>query len=87
MDVQRGKPDPAIFLLAAKRLGVEPAYCAVVEDAPAGIAAAKAAGMAAIAVTGTAPREQLAAADMIIDSLSQLNPSNITELIDRNRSP
>ncbi|MGC1274973.1 MAG: HAD family phosphatase, partial [Planctomycetaceae bacterium] len=43
-DVTRGKPDPQIFLRAAEKLGVPPARCAVVEDAPAGVAAAKAAG-------------------------------------------
>ena len=39
MDVTRGKPDPQVFLIAAQRMGVEPAQCAVVEDAPAGVAA------------------------------------------------
>ncbi len=42
-DVTRGKPDPEVFLIAAKRLGVPPARCAVIEDAPSGIAAANAA--------------------------------------------
>jgi beta-phosphoglucomutase-like phosphatase (HAD superfamily) len=50
LDVPRGKPDPALFLAAAAALGVAPSYCFVVEDAPAGIAAAKAAGMYAIGV-------------------------------------
>lgn len=49
-DVTRGKPDPATYLLAAARLGVEPAACVVLEDAPNGIAAAVAAGMRAIAI-------------------------------------
>lgn len=48
--VSRGKPDPETFLLAAQRLGVDPAHCAVFEDAPAGIAAAVAGGMRAVAV-------------------------------------
>lgn len=57
-DVTRGKPDPAPFLLAAERLGVDPARCLVVEDAPAGLAAARAAGCATLAVlTTTAPEE------------------------------
>jgi len=45
-----GKPDPAVFLLAAKRLGLEPSECIAFEDLPAGIRAAKAAGMTVIAV-------------------------------------
>lgn len=48
--VTRGKPDPEVYLLAAQRLGVAPARCIVFEDAPAGIAAAMAAGMTAVAV-------------------------------------
>ncbi len=48
--VTRGKPDPETYLLAAQRLGINPAHCLVFEDAPAGIAAAIAAGMAAVAV-------------------------------------
>ncbi len=48
--VPRGKPDPALFLAAAEALGLEPVRCFVAEDAPAGIAAAKAGGMYAIGV-------------------------------------
>ncbi len=47
-EVQRGKPEPDIFLLAAQRLDVDPAECVVLEDSPAGITAAKAAGMFAL---------------------------------------
>jgi HAD superfamily hydrolase (TIGR01509 family) len=47
-EVENGKPDPDIFLLAAARLGVEPARCLVLEDAPAGLQAAKAAGMSVV---------------------------------------
>jgi beta-phosphoglucomutase family hydrolase len=85
MDVSRGKPDPAIFLLAAAKLHVPPARCAVIEDAPAGIQAARAAGMAVIAVTGTAPREKLAGADLIVENLLELSVRAIAALIDRPR--
>src|SRR4051812_170987 len=59
-EISRGKPEPDVFLLGATRLGLEPRQCAVVEDAPAGIEAARRAGMTAIAILGTAPREELA---------------------------
>lgn len=52
-DVTRGKPDPEPFLLAARILGVDPARCLVVEDAPAGLRAGRAAGMTTLAVTTT----------------------------------
>ena len=52
--ITRSKPDPEVFLLAARRLGTPPAACAVVEDARAGIQAAKAAGMTALALFGDA---------------------------------
>jgi len=80
-EVSRGKPDPGIFLLAARKLGVEPGHCAVVEDAPVGIEAALSAGMAAIALTGTTGRGQLARADLVVDSLRELDPGLINKLI------
>jgi HAD superfamily hydrolase (TIGR01509 family) len=49
-DVTRGKPEPDLFLLAAERIGVEPARCVVFEDAPPGVAAATAAGMRSICI-------------------------------------
>jgi beta-phosphoglucomutase len=69
-DASRGKPDPEGFLVAAQRLDLTAQRCIVIEDAPAGIAAAKAAGMRAIAVTTTRPAEDLTAADLIVDSLA-----------------
>jgi beta-phosphoglucomutase len=82
-DVQRGKPDPQVFQLAAERLGLPAASCAVVEDAVHGIEAANRAGMTSIALTGTMPRGQLAAADLIVDSLRELNPEVIRTLLQR----
>jgi mannitol-1-/sugar-/sorbitol-6-phosphatase len=71
-DVERGKPDPAPYLLAAQRLGVDPARCLVVEDAPAGIAAGRAAGAATLAVASTHRVAELtaAAADAVVVDLS-----------------
>lgn len=71
-DVARGKPDPEGYLTAARRLGVEPAEALVVEDAPPGIEAGRAAGMATVAVTSTHTREELGAADAVLGSLEEL---------------
>ncbi len=67
-----GKPSPAVFLEDARRVGLTPDRCVVVEDAIAGVAAAKSAGMACLAVTTTNPAAALAAADLIVDSLADL---------------
>jgi sugar-phosphatase len=71
-DVARGKPAPDPYLLASARLGVPPRRCVVIEDAPAGIASARAAGARVIAVASTHPAEALAGADAIVSSLSSL---------------
>ena len=69
-DVPRGKPDPAPYLLAAERLGVDPADCLVVEDAPAGLVSGRAAGCATLAVATSHPAAELDAwADVVIASL------------------
>lgn len=71
-DVARGKPEPDPYLLAATRLGFEPRRCVVIEDAPAGIAAARAAGAFVVAVTTTTSPDRLDAADGIIAALGDL---------------
>ena len=82
-EVARGKPEPDVFLTAAAKMGISPARCAVVEDAPAGVEAARRAGMAAVAITGTAPRETLAErAHLVVDSLRELTPLILSALID-----
>jgi len=81
-DVTRGKPDPQVFQIAAERLGLPAESCAVVEDAVHGIDAARRAGMANIALTGTATRDQLAEADLIIDSLRELTTEVVRRLIE-----
>jgi len=83
MEVTHGKPDPEVFLTAARKLGVSPVRCAVIEDAPAGIEAARRAGMTAVAITGTAPREKLAErAHLVVDSLRELTPAQLRTLIE-----
>ncbi|HYO25223.1 MAG TPA: HAD family phosphatase [Lacipirellulaceae bacterium] len=85
-DVTRGKPDPQVFLLAAERLGVPPARCAVVEDATQGVEAANRAGMTSIALTSTTTREALAHARLVVDRLSELTPERVARLIEQGRS-
>jgi beta-phosphoglucomutase len=81
--VTHGKPHPEVFLTAAEKLGLAAGQCAVVEDAPAGIEAARRAGMAAIALTGTAERGKLAQrAHLVVDSLRDLSPRRIAKLIE-----
>lgn len=70
-DVTRGKPDPEGFLLAAARLAMPPETCVVIEDAPAGLEAAKSAGMRAIGVSTTHPAPDLGTADLVVDSLAE----------------
>ncbi|WP_426566568.1 HAD-IA family hydrolase [Angustibacter sp. McL0619] len=70
-DVTHGKPDPEPFLLGAERLGVPPGDCLVVEDAPMGLASARAAGMATLAVTTTTAAADLDA-DLVVTSLADV---------------
>jgi beta-phosphoglucomutase len=87
MDVTRGKPDPQVFLVAARRLGIPPGRCAVVEDAPLGIQAAQAAGMTSVGLASTGrTRGQLSAADLVIDSLDELGPEVFRRLIGRGKA-
>jgi beta-phosphoglucomutase-like phosphatase (HAD superfamily) len=72
-DVRQGKPAPEPYLVAAKRMGVAVARCVVVEDAPAGVEAAHAAGMPVIAMTTTHSRDELPARGLVIDRLSTLH--------------
>jgi len=73
-DLPRGKPDPAIFLLAAAELHVDPGRCFVVEDAPAGIEAARAGGMTALGVARHSDTNllQIAGADLVVESLDDV---------------
>ena len=71
-DIRRGKPDPEPYLRAAARLGKDPGRCLVIEDAPAGIAAARAAGCGVVAVLGTAEPPELQGADLVVDGLDRL---------------
>jgi beta-phosphoglucomutase len=72
-EIRKSKPDPEVFLLAAKKLGVPPGSCVVVEDAPAGILAAKAGGMAAV---GIGSASSCALADWTAKSLQEAKASD-----------
>ncbi|MFC4051420.1 HAD-IA family hydrolase [Actinomadura syzygii] len=71
-DVPAGKPDPSGYLQAARHLGVDPSSCLVIEDAPAGIAAGRAAGATVVAVLTSHPREVLTAAHHMVDDLTRV---------------
>ncbi len=71
-EVMNGKPHPEPYLKAAKLLGVNPSECVVIEDAPAGIRAAQAAGMKVIALTSTYPGTELKEADVVITALADI---------------
>jgi beta-phosphoglucomutase family hydrolase len=79
-DVAEGKPSPQVFLLAAEKLGVEPGNCVVIEDAIAGVAAARKAGMKCVAVTNSHSRNSLKKADLIVDTLESLSISDLAGL-------
>jgi beta-phosphoglucomutase family hydrolase len=66
------KPDPAVFLEAARQLALPPKKCVVIEDAIPGVNAAHRAGMKCIAITTTNPRQDLSEADIILDNLEDL---------------
>jgi len=71
-DVAHGKPHPEPYLKGAERLGFEPADCLVIEDAPAGIQAARAGGMKVIGITSTYTADALEHADAVIGKLGQI---------------
>lgn len=75
-DVSKGKPAPDAYLLAAKRLGVNAASCAVVEDAPDGVEAGRAAGSYVIGVAATVPAKALDSAHVVLGCLDDLMAKN-----------
>jgi beta-phosphoglucomutase len=84
-DTTRGKPDPEVFLVAARKLGVAPARCVVVEDAVAGVEAARNGGMKCVAVSfvGHHPEEKLraAGADLVVPTLERVSVHTIRQLL------
>ena len=82
-EVQKGKPEPDVFLIAAKALNVAPENCIVIEDAPVGIQAAKAAGMNCIALTTTHVKEELNGAQIISKNLTEISINDIINLFNK----
>jgi beta-phosphoglucomutase len=84
-DIQRGKPDPQVFELAAQRLGTPAARCVVIEDAVAGVQAAKAGGMKCIAVRFAGEHSESAlakaGADLVVASLEQVKVETVREVL------
>jgi beta-phosphoglucomutase len=84
-DTERGKPDPQVFLVGAQRLGIAPARCVVFEDAPAGVHAAKGAGMKCVGVrfVGHHSEETLraAGADLVVRSLEEVSVETVRGLL------
>ena len=80
-DADEEKPDPAVFLLAAERLGVDPAACVVVEDSPRGVVAAHRAGMKCIAVpTPSTADGDFSLADVVVNSLEDVDLDTLHRL-------
>jgi HAD superfamily hydrolase (TIGR01509 family) len=79
--VARGKPAPDIYLTAARKLGVSHESCLVIEDAPHGVAAAKAAGMCCLAISTSASEAELAAADRVVGDFGQVNLALLQDLM------
>ena len=79
-DATRGKPDPQVFTLAADRLGVQPGHCVVIEDAPVGVQAARAAGMPTVAVLLYHSAQALEGADCLVPRLADLTVEQVVTL-------
>jgi beta-phosphoglucomutase family hydrolase len=79
-DVTQGKPDPEVFLLAARKLGAPASGCVVFEDAHVGIEAARAAGMKVVGVATTHPAETLRDADRVVHRLDELTLADVSAL-------
>jgi HAD superfamily hydrolase (TIGR01509 family) len=77
-----GKPDPAVFLTAAEKIQAPAAQCIVLEDAIAGVEAARKAGMKCIAITSTNAASSLHAAHRIINRLDEISVRDLISLFD-----
>ena len=86
-ELSASKPEPTLFLRAAKVLGLSPERCVVVEDAPEGVEAAYKAGMPCVAVATTNPRETLSSVTssaLLFDDLTQVTEKDFSRLLEKN---
>ena len=81
-DVERGKPDPEIYLLVARELGVDPAECLVIEDSPSGVQAALNAGMQVVAVSTPFTNEKLHQSGLLPDEHIVDDPGELESIVD-----
>jgi len=79
--VEQGKPAPDIYLAAAKKIGVDPEHCLVIEDAPLGVAAAKAAGMSCLAISTSADGAELTMADKVVRDFEKVDLQLLQDLV------
>ncbi len=80
-ELPAGKPDPTLFSMAVRRLGVTPESSVVVEDSPAGVEAARRAGIKCVAVATTRPRAALAEANLVLDDLTEATAEMFSGLL------
>lgn len=80
-DVESGKPDPGIYRLVSSELNIPPPACLVIEDSPAGVQAALAAGMHVVAVSTPFTRERLHAAGLLPDNRIVDDPANLPQVM------
>ncbi|GLI36418.1 MAG: HAD family phosphatase [Deltaproteobacteria bacterium] len=89
-DVSRSKPDPETYLVALERVreklgtdSLDPSACIAIEDTPAGIQSAKAAGMYVVGVTNSFPADQLKDADQVVESLDQVSYGKMIQWLEK----
>jgi beta-phosphoglucomutase len=85
-DTARSKPAPDPYLAALAALRIDPSRGVAIEDSPAGIVSARAAGLLAVAITNTYPASELAHADLIVDSLARLTAADLEQALARHAS-
>ncbi|MFX1408901.1 MAG: HAD family hydrolase [Promethearchaeota archaeon] len=81
-EVEKSKPEPDVFLIAAEKLRINPENCVVIEDAPVGITAGKRAGMKVIALRTTLCNVELLDADLVVPNLSFIKLNDIIKILD-----
>ena len=79
-DINKGKPNPEPYTITAKKIGLKPEECAVIEDSKSGVISAKAAGCYCIGITTTHSEEDLAEADIIVNDFKSINSNLIKKL-------